>query len=82
MDVPRAPDSEPPEDGSAQPLITSPPSSIRLRRYTDEQLRAFTRADTLDGEALRIARRFARATGLGFFQDAEPDDAPDADRQS
>jgi excisionase family DNA binding protein len=47
---------------------------IKLREYTDEQIRQFEEADVLDGEALEIARRLDRVTGGGFFEDRGSED--------
>ena len=49
----------------------------RRLRSLEEQIAQFEEADTLDDEALEIARRFDRATGGGFFQDHQPEHEPD-----
>ena len=69
MDEPRSPDPVSPDQIDQQhPLAGRPCPSIRLRAYTDEQIEHFARADTLDGEALRIARQFDMPTGGRSFQ--------------
>ena len=55
-------------------LATRTRPYIKLREYTDEQIRQFEEADALDGEVLEIARRFDRATEGGFFQDRGSED--------
>ena len=68
MDEPRSPDPVSPDRIELLLPAGRPCPSIRLRAYTDEQVEHFARADTLDGEALRIARQFDIATGGRSFQ--------------
>ena len=58
-------------------LATRTRPYITLREYTDEQIAQFRADDALDGEALRIARQFDRATGGSFFQDRGAEDKPE-----
>lgn len=55
-------------------LATRTRPYIKLREYSDEQIRQFEEADALDGEALEIARSFDRTTGGSFFQDRGSED--------
>ena len=50
-------------------LATRTRPYIKLRDYTPEQIESFRQADVLEGEALKVARRFDQATGGTFFQD-------------
>src|SRR5215212_894207 len=44
-------------------LATRTRPYIKLREYTDEQIKEFMRRDVLEGEALKVARQFEQATG-------------------
>jgi excisionase family DNA binding protein len=50
-------------------LATRTRPYVKLRQYTPEQIEEFMARDVLEGEALKVARQFEKATGGNFFQD-------------
>lgn len=52
-------------------LTTRTRPYIKLREYSIEQIAQFREDDTLEGESLRVARRFDQATGGTFFTEPQ-----------